>query len=119
MQSNTSRPRRLSTRMWDRAEAATAQLAEATRLRRHRSERQTFSEMRLFDARHWRGGHSGPPFGYFNAGRMRWWDQLLDTATDETKGVVLSRRQLSDMVYLAGRGVRIDAHERRDEDGAP
>lgn len=72
-----------------------------------RDERRTLAKHQLFDARKWHGGYSGPPFGFFNEARMRWWRALLAEVKDQrVEGVVLSPRQLDDMVYLAGRPSR-------------
>jgi hypothetical protein len=64
--------------------------------------RRSFAQHRLFDARRWRNGYGGPPFGVFRAARLRWWDELLAEVRDqEPAGVVITPRQLDDLIHLA------------------
>ena len=61
----------------------------------------------LWDARRWRSGYSGPPFGTFAKARLRWW-HALDAELRAAGGadVILTHRQVADLVYLAEFGLR-------------
>lgn len=64
--------------------------------------RRAFAQHRLFDARRWRNGYGGPPFGVFREARLRWWHELLAEVRDQQPaGVVIAPRQLDDLVHLA------------------
>jgi hypothetical protein len=56
----------------------------------------------LWDARRWRSGYSGPPFGTFARARLRWWHELdAELRAADGPDVVLAHRQVADLIHLA------------------
>ncbi len=83
----------------ERHAMAAADLSRRTRRRRAARD---LRRRGLWDARQWRSGSSGPPFGTFARARLRWWHDLdAELRAADGPDVVLTHRQIADLIHLA------------------